>query len=471
MNLVPRTVSSLALRVKTFFSVNNSGSNWWQFIREANTGDWQRNIVTESKENLLKFSAVYACVSLISDDIAKLYVCLLRNEKGIWREFPEPSPFKPVLRKPNDYQTRVQFWSLWIVSKLLHGNTYVLKERDDRGVVTKFYVLDPRLVKVLVTEQGEVWYELSLDYLSGVKKTVTIPASEIIHDRMMCLWHPLIGISPIVACGASSTQGLRIQANSAKFFENMSRPSGHLTAPGAIGDETAKRLKLEFEKNFSAANIGRLLVTGDGLKYEPLTIPPEAAQLIEQLKWTAEDVARAFKVPMYKLGLGVPPLNTIGALNQDYYSQCLQIHIEAIESLLDEGLKLPSDYCTRFDLEGLLRMDPLSRAERDMKEIGSGKLAPNEARARDDLPPVKGGDSPFLQQQNYSLEALAKRDALENPFAPQSPTTPSVPSKPDPEDVADPPDADLPSEVYESVATEFAELMERLVKEAIREEA
>jgi hypothetical protein len=62
-------------------------------------------------------------------------------------------------------------------------------------------------------------------------------------------------------------------------------------------------------------------------------------------------------------------------------------------------------------------------------------LSPNEGRQKLNLPPVKGGDNPFLQQQNYSLEALAKRDAKDDPFAtskppaPVSPTTP-VPPKP-----------------------------------------
>jgi len=37
------------------------------------------------------------------------------------------------LRKPNHYQTRVGFYQWWVMSKLNHGNTYVLKARDDRG--------------------------------------------------------------------------------------------------------------------------------------------------------------------------------------------------------------------------------------------------------------------------------------------------------------------------------------------------
>ena len=51
-------------------------------------------------------------------------------------------------------------------------------------------------------------------------------------------------------------------------------------------------------------------------------------------------------------------------------------------------------------------------------------MAPNEARAKLDLPPVAGGASPYLQQQNYSLAALDKRDSLDDPFKPATPPPP-----------------------------------------------
>ncbi|MDH4651202.1 portal protein, partial [Escherichia coli] len=44
-------------------------------------------------------------------------------------------------------------------------------------------------------------------------------------------------------------------------------------------------------------------------------------------------------------------------------------------------------------------------------------LTPNEARKRENLPPLAGGDALYLQQQNYSLDALSRRDAREDPFA------------------------------------------------------
>lgn len=41
----------------------------------------------------------------------------------------------------------------------------------------------------------------------------------------------------------------------------------------------------------------------------------------------------------------------------------------------------------------------------------------NEVRAEEGLDPVTGGSTPYLQQQNYSLEALSKRDAKDDPFS------------------------------------------------------
>lgn len=420
-------------REKALGSVPGSGG--WFRILESFGGAWQAHVVAETMPNLLTFSAVYSCVALISGDIAKLNLRLVQDAPGgIRQEVDAQSPFKAVLKKPNHYQTRIQFIRGWIISKLLHGNAYLLKERDQRGVVVQLYLLDPQRVTPLVAASGDIFYQVAADNLSGVPLEVTVPASEIIHDRGATLYHPLVGVSPIVACAYSGTQGLTIQRNSATFFKNMSRPSGMLTAPGKIGDETAARLKRQFEENFSGSNVGRIAVGGDGLEFKLMTIPAEASQLIDQLKWTVEDVARCFQVPLHMIGAASGQTGqNYGVLSQAYYSQTLQLHIEEIELLLDEGLKLPPQMGSEFDLDGLLRMDTSARFEAHVKAILGGWMTPNEARAREGLAPVTGGETPYLQHQNYSLAALAKRDAKDDPFAtetPQAPGAPAAPEKP-----------------------------------------
>ena len=252
----------------------------------------------------------------------------------------------------------------------------------------------------LVADDGSVYYRLAADHLSQLDESITVPASEIIHDRMVCLWHPLVGVSPIYACGMSATMGNRIQGNSTKFFDNMSRPSGALSAPGTISDETAGRIKKAWEENYGGPNFGRLAVLGDGLKYEAMTIPAGEAQLIEQLKWTVEDVARCFHVPLFKLGGPEPVRVSVESLNQTYYSDCLQTLIESVEACLDDGLALPGGYHTEFDLDGLMRMDTATRYDTKSKAIQGGWMSPNEARA--------GGKHAACRRRRFALPAAAE---------------------------------------------------------------
>ena len=420
-------------KAETLSAISSSGGGWLGLIRESFAGAWQRNIEVDAPRAVLAFSAVFACTTVIAGDIGKMRIKLVdEDEKGIAKEIKTLSPFLPVLAKPNRYQTRIKFMEQWVVSKLLYGNTYVLKQRDGRGIVTALYILDSQRVTPLVADDGSVYYKLAADHLSQLGEAITVPASEIIHDRMICLWHPLVGVSPIYACGMSATMGNRIQGNSTKFFDNMSRPSGALTAPGTIADETAERLKAAWEQNYGGSNFGRLAVLGDGLKYEAMTIPAGEAQLIEQLKWTVEDVARCFHVPLFKLGGPEPVRVSVESLNQTYYSDCLQTLIESAEACLDEGLSLPGGYYTEFDLEALMRMDTATRYDTKSKAILGGWMSPNEARAGENMQPVAGGESPYLQQQNYSLAALAKRDAKADPFAGAAPKLPEATPLPAP---------------------------------------
>lgn len=385
------------------------GRGGWSSILESFPGAWQRNIEINN-DSVLAYSTVYACLTLISGDIAKMGLKLQRRDaNGIWTETSDPR-YSPLLAKPNRIQNRIQFYQFWTISKHVHGNVYVLKERSTRGQVVAMHILDPMRVRPMVSESGAVFYELSQDYLSGLTQdAVTVPASEIIHDRMNTLYHPLVGVSPIHACGLAATQGLRIQNNSAAFYGNGARPSGILSAPGEISDATAQRLKSTWESNYSGPNAGKVAVLGDGLAYQPMMMTAVDSQMIETLKWTAETVANCFHVPYYKVGGPPPSYNNIQALNTQYYGDCLQILIESIEMCLDEGLEMPEDYGTEFNLDDLMRMDTATMVKAEADAVGAGIKAPNESRRRMNLGPVEGGDTPYLQQQNWAISDLSKR--------------------------------------------------------------
>jgi len=418
---------------KALSSVPEGRGGWYPLIREPFAGAWQRNMEI-NVDTAASFHADFACKTLIARDIAKLRVKLVEKVGDIWSETTNPA-YSPVLRRPNDYQTHNQFFESWMLSKLSRGNTYVLKVRDNRNVVTALHVLDPTRVQPLVADDGSVFYRLNSDNLATINDIV-VPAREIIHDRMNCLFHPLVGTPPVFASGLASMLGLNAQNASALLFENSSMPGGILTAPAEVSDQVAQSIKVKWEANFSKINLGRVAILDNGMKYEKIAMTNVEGQMVESLKWSAEVVCSVYHVPPYKVGVGaLPSYNNVQALSLEYYSQGLQSHLEEIEEGLDHGLGIGVGIGlgTEFDTDNLLRMDSVTAITAIRDAIGAGVMAPNEGRARLDLKPVKGGESPYLQQQNYSLAALAKRDAQEDPFKPNTPAAVPAPANDDEE--------------------------------------
>jgi len=296
-----------------------------------------------------------------------------------------------------------------------------------------------------------------------------VPAREIIHDRFNCLFHPLVGTPPVFASGLSSMLGLNAQKTSALLFENASVPGGLLTTPGEIDDVQEKRIKEEWEQRFSRVNLGRVAVLSGGMKYEKMAMTNVEGQMIEQLKWSAEVVCSVYHVPPYKVGVGVlPTYNNVQALQVEYYSQALQSNIEEIEELLDAALGIGwgESLGTEFDTDNLLRMDTVTQVTAIRDAVGAGVMSPNEGRAKLELKPVEGGKSPYLQQQNYSLEALAKRDAQDDPFKPATPPPQQQPAATDQTPPADKPAEPTPKPAAKNIAAQFTRALQAVHREA-----
>lgn len=415
---------------------------WRSVISEPYAGAWQQN-QEWGVTTVLGHFAVFACVTLIAADLGKLRQKLMKQlASGIWDE-TSSAAFSPVLRLPNPYQNDGQFREWWITSKLTAGNTYVLKSRDARSIVTGLVILDPTRTRPLVADDGSVFYECSDDSLNGISQTVTIPASEIIHDRMNCLFHPLVGISPMYAAALAAGSGLNMQKDSAAFFKSGAKPGGVIEVPGKITQETAQYMKEQWATRFSGDNAGATAILTEGMKFTPIRATAVDSQLVEQMKWNAEMVCSAFHVPAFKIGAGsIPAGQKVEDLNQIYYADCLQSLIEQYERTLSDGLGLGLDMGVELDLDGLLRMDTATAYATLGEGVKNAILAPNEARAKLNLKPLPGGDSVYMQQQEYSLEALAKRDAGD-PFAAPAPApAPLMAPQEQPDETSDKPEAE-----------------------------
>jgi HK97 family phage portal protein len=410
-------------------------------------GSWQRNLDRVPDSTLLSFSAVYACINAISSDIAKLPWLVWKQRPSNKGRTPQPKhPIQAVLDTPNPYQTRMDFMSQLLVSTLYTGNAYIFLRRDRAGAVVAMHPLPPSMVRPLMSTDGDVFYSVStmpfnVEAINGYADgdTAIIPARDVIHHRLFTLSHPLLGVTPLFAAASSAYAGMNITDSQRTFFANMSRASGVLQAPAKISNELAARLKKDWEEAFSGGNLGRTAVLGEGLEWKPISMNAIDSQLIEQLRWTIDDVARVYRVPMFLIGdASRSTYRNSEQMTRQYYANCLQYHIESLEIRFNQALGLGANIYTEFDLAALLRTDLDVRFAAYRDALQAGWLMINEVRALEDLPPVEGGDEPLVQQQ-YQPLSMAGSVRM-----PAGPPPPDADPEPDPPDTDDPPDDDPP---------------------------
>jgi HK97 family phage portal protein len=421
----------------------NAVSGWrdgWRRIMEPFTGAWQQNC-EEKQGTLLCYPTLYACLDSISSDVGKLPFTLQQLQaNGIWKYVENPA-YSPVLRKPNHYQTQQQFRESWIMSKLIHGNTYVLKGRDERGVVTRLYVLDPSRVLPMVSDTGDVFYQLNYPTSDNLlprdypAENIVVPAREIIHDRLNTFHHQLIGVPPVCAAHWPAVKNMKILRNATTFFANGANPGGILTAPAGMSETDAAQVRDYWNSNFQGENSGKVAVIGADMKFTAFAFKSADSQMVEQMRYSDEQICQPFGIPPFIVGIGsIPAGMKVDDMMGLYYQRALQKHIEAMENLLDEGLGISRPLGVELDLEPLLRMDPQRRAEVWGKLTNDGIAAPNEARLPFNLPPLEGGDTVYMQQQDFPLDQV-RLNKIAQPEAPQ-PEVPEEPEQPDPEEQA-----------------------------------
>lgn len=399
---------------------------WFGLIREPFTGAWQKDL-EETRGTMLCYPTLYACMSRIAQDIGKLPYQLKRDDgNGVWTVVENPA-YSPVLRNPNPYQTAQQFRESWILSKLIHGNAYILKGRDARGVVTSLYVLDPSAVMPMIADTGDVFYQLNYTSTNNLLPQsypggkLTIPAREIIHDRMNTFHHQLIGVPPLCAAHWPATKNLKILKNSTEFFAKGAQPGGILTAPAGMSETDAKAVKEYWDTSFTGEGRGTIAVIGADMKYTAFAFNAADSQLVEQMRYSDEQVCQPFGIPPFKIGLGSIPAGLgVDSINQLYYADALQAHIEAMEYLLDDGLAISRPLGIECDLDPLLRMDVGKQADVITKLIGGKALTPDEGRARLGYSHTGGGDTLWGQHQDYPLGVLAGRTDVATAPPPQA---------------------------------------------------
>ena len=338
--------------------------------------------VSVDKNSALSFSAVLACVRVISESIGSLPIHTFEVEADLDRKVDFAHPVSRLLQKPNQYQTTYSFFSTAMTNLLLEGNCYYYIERDNSARPIALIYLNPDKVDVIPFE-GSLYYQYA-DFENP------IPQTDVLHF-MGTGFDGKKGKS--VLRMQQDTIGLSIGSNvtAATYFGQSAQVAGVLKTDHKLTDEQIQRLRNSWNNSHQGAfNSNKTAILEAGMDFKPITINAKDKQLLESRRFQVEEIARIFRVPLSLIGHleKAANYNSIEALSTDFVKFTLTPYLVQLEQEMNIKLFRESEfgkYEVKFDTKGLLRGDSTARANyyREMMQIGA--LSINEVRQAEQL--------------------------------------------------------------------------------------
>lgn len=378
-------------------------------------------------------SVVYACIMLYGRTISQLPGDHLRKQSdGAYLPVTN-SALSRILKRPNSYQTNVDFTMNMVASLLAEGNGVAVAFRNDRFEVNELHQLPWRSCRPIISQDGDVFYSIGgnplIDYWQDDAwrdgSRWVVPERDILHFRGPASPDdPLVGESPLVAAGMPVAMNTGGSAYFNQFYRNMSRPSGVLHTDTILTKAQVEELRQRWDEHSRGVGIGGTPILTAGLKWQQAAFSATDAQIAESLKISTADIARLFGVPLALINdmTGATYANTENLIMM-WLRQGLGYYIRLVERAYDKLFVIEQSNTdeTYLDVDFLLRPDFKTRIEGLTRAVQGGIFSPNEAREREGLGKAKAGDEPRVQQQVVPLSAW---DSVAQPATPSAPAAP-----------------------------------------------
>ncbi len=358
----------------------------------ASTASGQR----VNERTALSISTVYACVRVISEDVAKLPVTVWRRMEDGGRQEATGHPLHAILRRPNRHMSIKSLMMALTAAYQFRGNGIAIILRDNQGRPTGLWPVNPSVVQIHDSPEGRLFYSVtrrtSIDRAVLAGKPEMIPDYDVLHVRGMT-FDGLIGMSALAQLRESMGIAIAGEKLSGKMLKNGATPGGTLNHPGKLTDEVMGRLRSTWNSRHAGAeNAGNTPILEEGMEFKPTGMSSVDAQFLEQRKFTIEEIARGFRVPLHMIGmLDRMTNNNVEALTRSYYDQALMPVLEVLEAELARAFNLPRNLFVEFDVRRLLRADFKARQEGHRIMFNGGALSPNEWRMTEGMNPTPGG--------------------------------------------------------------------------------
>lgn len=353
-----------------------------------------------NEQTALGVSAVYACVSLLSDMVAKLPIELFQKTPDGPKEIKDNSGQIALSTVPSGLHTSFELRQLMMTGKGLGGNGYARVFRDSFGDVISIEWLRPCDVTPRMWRksngQCEVVYKVE-----GFNELLT--TYDVIHIRELSR-DGITGISPITLLRESIGTAISQTEAAGSLMKNGTQFPGYLTTNNTLKPDQLEDARREFNAKYSgSAKAGSIPVLNGMFDFKATNgMSMSDAQFIESRRFELQEIARHYKIPSFLIGdttasttwgTGIEQ-QTLGFLNFS-----LDPHLKSFEEALNRTLltteQVREGYYFRFDRDELAGVSRNDTAQYFQTMRNIGVYSVNDIRAKLDEPKISkedGGD-------------------------------------------------------------------------------
>lgn len=349
-------------------------------------------------ENAQTISAVWNANLQISQDIATFPIRLYQR-KGMDKKEISSHPILDILNyQPNGAQSAHALRRSNVSQYNLRGNllTYAKPKRGGYELI----LMNPDKSRVKISSRGNKFFDMcSYLHEGGEYEYKDIPSYRVLHVPNHCMsgyW----GIDVIENFRNLLGLTLSHEKYNSSYYKNNAAASGILKVPVNLKEGDNERYRKEFTEKIKSG----IVVLGAGMEYQNVSITPEQSQFLQSRKFSIEEVARMFNMPLHKIkSLDRATNNNIEHQSKEYYQDTLQpiliqIECEYKKLLTDEEIKM--GYYFQHDMDEILRADVKTRWAAYGLASTHKIMKRNEIRAKEGLEPLDKKEPDFNDFQS-----------------------------------------------------------------------
>lgn len=363
---------------------------------------------------------VYACASVIGEELAKTQFRLFKVGKDESREEIFNHELLDQLNKPNKFQTGWEMKFLMGVHLVMVGKFYLYLEgvADENSKPKGLYPLLPQHIKPLMGTTIE-------DLIKGYEYNLgTSKATYSIH-QVLCVRYPsptkiFEGMGVVAGIpGWIDSDNYATEFNR-KFFENFAMVGGYLESSDYTSPEMLDYMATKFQElHAGSKNAYKTVAMPQGTKFTPAQRTQQEMDFVSSSKDMRDKIMAGFRVPKSVLGL-TEDVNRANAEATDYIfaTRTIKPKLDLITEFFNaylvprygENLVLGYVDPTPENKELEVQQDQAALAQQPYKSV-------NEVREEHGLPPIQNGDAVMT---DFSKSPLGEAIKSTKKYKPQA---------------------------------------------------